>query len=266
MNFYAGLSMNFPAFITPEVAKSGLWVSLTLLGAILADNILRSLIKIPKHFETRRTRTYVSIIRNIITVVIYGIALNIIFLIFNINITPLLASAGILGVVVGLGARALIEDLINGLFLLSQDKITLGDYIKIDLVEGMVENMGFRTLSIRAENGSLTIIPNGQVKQFTNFSRHRANVFVDLPVKADMPIDTVLKAMNEALDQLRADPKFGENVMTESKVEGIDDVKAVGPMIVRATIVITPEMRWDVARKYRYLAKKEFEKHKIAFG
>src|SRR5437016_3993333 len=121
---------------SPALVKSLFTVSMTILIAILADNFFRMFIKLPKHFENRRAQTFVTIIRNIVTVIVYGIALHIIFIELGINITPLLASAGILGITVGIGARPLVEDLITGLFLLSQDSIAVGDYIRIDDIEG----------------------------------------------------------------------------------------------------------------------------------
>src|SRR5260221_13402285 len=118
--------------LSPEIIRSILYVIITILLTIIADHLLRSLIKVPKHFDNRRAQTYAAIIRNLVTIVIYVISLQIIFIILGINLTPLLASAGIIGLTVGIGARPLVEDLIGGLFLLSQNAIAVGDYISIE--------------------------------------------------------------------------------------------------------------------------------------
>src|SRR6266566_8936230 len=148
-------------------------VCLILLVTIILNSLLRSFIRIPKKLDTRRGRTYVSIVRSTISIILFAVALHIIFILLGINIAPLLASAGIIGITIGIGARPLVEDLVTGLFLLSQNSIAVGDYVRIDDIEGTIEAINFRTLDIRAENGALAIIPNSQVKKVVNFSRYQ---------------------------------------------------------------------------------------------
>lgn len=239
-------------------------ILLTFLIAVIIDNILRSFIKVPKSFENRHTRTYAIMLRKTLTVVIYIGAFYFISQELGFNITPLLASASIIGIVVGIGARALIEDLINGFFLLTQEAIAIGDYIKVDESEGVIEKLGFRTITIRGENGELHIIPNGLVKKVINYSRHRSYMHVDFPVKSDQDIDLTLKAMEEAMDELRRDKQIKDLVFESTSVLGITDYRIDGRIILQARIVTTPEARFKAARIYRYLAKKHFEKYKIA--
>ncbi len=252
--------------LSPDFVKSAFTVSLTILLAVIIDNVLRSFVRLPKHFETRRSRTYETIVRNIITVIVYGIALHALFLELGINITPLLASAGIIGIVVGIGARPIVEDLISGVFILSQEAIAVGDYVRIDTEEGYIENIGFRTLSIRGEDGALYIIPNGQVKRVVNFSRHRAHMAVDITVKADQKIESVIAEMNAALNELLKDPALVSSLYPGSSVNGIESYTADGRMVIRTTIIVTSVMRYETARKFRYLVKKGFEEKKLIFG
>jgi small-conductance mechanosensitive channel len=263
------MKMNIPFLhfsFSSGFARSAFTVSFTLLVAVILDNILRLFIKLPKHFETRRSRTYVTIVRNSITVLVYAVALHAIFLELGINITPLLASAGIIGVIVGIGARSIVEDFISGVFLLSQDSIAVGDYIRIDTDEGYIENIGFRTLSVRGDDGALYVIPNGQVKRVVNFSRHRSHVFVDITLKADQKIENVLSVMRDALTELQEDPTLTSSLYPGSSVNGIENYTADGRMVVRTTIIIAPILRYEAARKYRYLVKKGFEAKKLIFG
>lgn len=239
------------------------FISMTLFLAVIIDTILRSFIKVPKNFENRRSRAYVTILRKTITIIVYVTAMYFICVELGIDITPLLASASIVGIVVGIGARALIEDLINGFFLLSQDAIAVGDYVKVDDSEGTIEKLGFRTLTIRGDSGELHIIPNGLVKKVINFSRHRSYMSVDFPVKADQDIDLTLKAMNDALKELQRDKDVLDFIFKESDVLGIEEYKTDGKMILRAKLVTISDVRLTVVRKYRYLVKKNFEKLKI---
>src|SRR5580698_8950009 len=122
--------MKFDIF-SEEMIKTYILAGVTLLIAVLVDYILRSLIRVPKHFRNKRTRTVASAIRNIITTLVYLFASYIILTILGINLTPLLASASVIGIIIGIGARSIIEDFVNGIFLLSLDSIQIGDYIKI---------------------------------------------------------------------------------------------------------------------------------------
>jgi len=261
--------MNFNGFdapITQAAAKTYFYVSLTILIAALADHLLKSFVKVPKRVESKRAKTYVSILRSIITIIVYTIALNIVLSLLQINITPILASAGVISVIIGISARSAFEDFISGIFLLSEHSIAIDDYVKLDDVEGYIEAIGFRTLTIRGENGAMYIVPNGLVKKVVNFSRHKAHIIIDLPLKPDQSIELVLKSVQDALSELQKDKDVGESLFPGSLVNGVEDFKPAGPMLVRATIITYPARRFEVARKFRYLVKKEFEKQKILFG
>lgn len=258
-------NINFP--LSSETTKILLFVSLTLLISIIIDNILRSFIRLPKSFDSRRAHTYVSVSRKIITIIVYATAFYIIInKIIGYDLTPLLASAGVIGIVVGIGARALIEDLINGLFLLTQNLISIGDYVKLDDAEGNIEQIGLRTITIRGDSGELYIIPNGQVKKLINFSRHKAYMNIDIPVKSDQDIDLAINAMQEAIKELQKDKDLASSLFPGLKIEGIEEFKIDGKMILRAKIITRSELRANIARKYRYLVKKNFEKYRVTLG
>jgi len=249
-----------------SLIKTYLYAGTTLLIAVLLDYVLRSLIKFPKRFRNKRTNTVAAVIRNVITIIIYIFAGYTILTIFGINLTPLLASASIIGIILGIGARSIIEDFVNGLFLLSLDSIAIGDYIQIDNTEGIIEHIGARTLTIRAQNGSVHIVPNSQIRELINFSKHKFNLFIDVPVKADQDITKVLDASESALKNLKDDKEFADALFPGSCVNGIEDFKPTDVMIIRITITTYPIRRWEIGRKYRILLKKEFEKQKILFA
>src|SRR5258708_1547916 len=260
-------SMNLNYFVTPLFARTLFFISLAVLAAVVLNSWVRTVIKVPKNLESKRSRTYISVIHNIITVLIYGILLYVVLVMLGINITPLLASAGIIGVAVGFGARSLIEDLISGVFLLSQRAIAIGDYVKIDDTdEGYIESIGLRTLTIRDESGALHIIPNGYIKRVINFSQRESTFMIDIPVKATVAIDPVLHILEEALLTLQKHKLHGEYILPVSTIKGIQDIKSDNVMVVRAHLVTAHAKRWRIAREYRYLVKKGFEKHKLNFG
>jgi len=252
--------------LSAAMIKTYIYAGITLLIAVLVDYILRSLIRVPKHFNNKRTKTVAAVTRNLITSLVYLFALYVILTLFGINLTPLLASASVIGIIIGIGARSIIEDFANGIFLLSLDSIAIGDYIKIGDTEGIIELIGARTLTIRTQDGAIHIVPNSQIKELVNFSRHKFNVFIDLPVKANQDIDKVTKAAQNALKQLQDDPTYTDSLFPGSEVNGIEDFKNTEIMTFRVTLTTYPIRRWEIARRYRLLIKKEFEKHKLVFA
>ena len=246
--------------------KMYLYAGITLLVAVLLDYVFRSLIRFPKRFRNKRTNTVAAVLRNIVTIIIYVFSGYTILTIFGINLTPLLASASIIGIILGIGARSIIEDFVNGLFLLSLDSIAIGDYIQIGDTEGIIEHIGARTLRIRAQNGSVHIVPNSQIRELVNFSKHKFNLFIDLPIKANQDIIKVTQAAENALKQLQKDEDFKDSLFPGSQVNGIEDFKNTEIMIFRVTLTTYPIRRWEIGRRYRFLIKKEFEKEKLIFA
>lgn len=241
-------------------------ITSVLLATIIANSVLRALIRIPKKIEIVRAETFVNILRNIVSVLIYAVGGNYILVILNINIAPVLASAGIMGVILGFGAKPFIEDIIGGLFLFTQSNISIGDYIVVGDVEGYIESVGIRTMAVRGEAGALHIIPNSMVKLVSNYSRGKAHVYLDIPVKSDQPIEHVLKTMEHTVEALRSDKKVGVYISADSKVMGIEAIKEAGVMIIRTDLITHTGMRWPVAKEFRLLVKKAFEKEKLVLA
>lgn len=256
-------ALDFP--ISKETTMTYFHVSLTFLIAVIADYGLRSLVKVPKHFDTRKAQSVAVIIRNTITIAAYAIATYISLELLGINLTPLLASASVIGIILGIGARSTIEDFTTGFFLLSAGSIAVGDQVKIGTTEGAISYIGYRTLTIKADTGALHIIPNGQIKELINYSRHPATIMINIPVKGDQKIDKVLEAAEKALKLLETDKKVSPNLLPGSQVQGVDDFITNGTltMVIQVILVAVPSKQWEAARVYRYLLKKEFEKNKI---
>jgi moderate conductance mechanosensitive channel len=150
---------------TPEIAKDSFFIALTLLFAILVSSVLRSFIRVPKGLENKRGNTFASVLKSAVSVIVYAIALHVIFGILDINVAPLLASVGIVGLAVGMGARPLIEDLIGGMTILAQSEVAIGEEVEVDGSVGKIEKINLRTLTLRAKDGSVIIIPNSLVKK-----------------------------------------------------------------------------------------------------
>ncbi len=130
-------------FLATETAlRNIIVIILILVASYLLDALVRSFIKVPKHLESRRSLTYVTVIRNAISVLIGLVTAYAVFLILGVPIAPLLTSAGIAGIAIGLGVRPLIEDLVAGLFLLTNASIGIGDYVSVVDTNVFNENIG----------------------------------------------------------------------------------------------------------------------------
>lgn len=236
-----------------------------LLLAAIIQMVLIQFIRVPKRLESRRAKTYVAALHNTVSIIVFSTAIYFILLRLGVNITPLLASAGVVGVVVGLGSRSLIADFIAGLFLLTEDSIRIGDTIKIGSAEGTVETIRLRTLSMRDTQGAVHIIPNGEIKTVINKSRGTTHMTIDIPIKPSTKIDTVLSLLTSCLTVLAKDKAFKHEILPSSGIRGIESI-GKDSIIVRAVIDTRSSKRLDIARHYRYLIKKAFEKKKIQIG
>jgi len=219
-------------------------------------------IQVPKNLESPRTNTYVSVLKSFLSVFIYVMALYYIFTVLQINMTPIFASAGAVGIIIGLGLRSFIEDFFTGMFILTEDTVRVGDYVDIGGSEGVTESLGLRTVRIRDKNGAVHIFPNREIKKIVNFSRRQARVIVDFPVKTNQPIDDVIGVLEQSLVILRKDKIVGASIHENSRVEGVDSIHP-GHIIVRTLILTKAAGRWSAGRTFRRLALKEFDKAKI---
>lgn len=256
----------FEALITSIMFEKLITILLVLLFAWLTNTILQRLIRIPTKFQTRRAKTVTTIFKNTLSIALYTFSFYLIFKILEIDVTPILASAGIAGLALGFGARSLIEDLLSGLFLLIENSLVVGDLIRIGNIEGMVKKITFRTVTIQDKQGIFHIIPNGQIKILANLSRAKARINIDLTLSTEQAIDNFLAIAAKTIEQLKNDQDLGQKILEESAVKGIEEFLPKGQMVVKIILVTPWREQWKIARRYRYLLKKNLEKAKISLG
>jgi small conductance mechanosensitive channel len=183
----------------------------------------------------------------------------------NINIAPLLASAGIVGFAIGFGSQSLIKDLISGVFLLTGEVFYDGDIIKIGEIQGKVEKVGIRTVTVRDLNGVLHTIPNGTITTVANFTKDWSRANIDIGVSIEHPIDQILEIFKQEIEAIKSDPQYSNWIIGNPKIEGITEM--TGTKIVIKTLFKTNEAKkWDLEREYRYRIKKRFEKDNLKFA
>jgi small-conductance mechanosensitive channel len=210
-------------------------------------------------------RTMAAIIRATAYAVIGFIVLLHVLSVFSINLTPLLASAGVLGVGVGLGAQSIFKDMINGILILVEDQYNVGESVKIAGLSGTVVDMSLRCTTLRDGDGTLYIIPNSQVATVSNLSRDFSVASLSLSVDASADPDHVLTVLRSVALEVRNDPAFAQIVMADPDVPGLDQIKGrevVYPVSIRVRI----SQKDAVLRELRRRILKAFEREAIPLG
>ena len=181
----------------------------------------------------------------------------------GVNIAPLLAGAGLLGVAVSLASQNIIKDAINGFFIILEDQYALGDVINVGNVGGLVENLNLRITQLRDSEGRLITIPNSEIKIVANLSSRWSRADLSIPVAYHADIDQALELINTVGVQMDADPKWLEQIIETPQVLGVENFGDRGLMI-RVWIKTQPLKQWEVAREYRRRVKVAFDKVGIA--
>jgi small-conductance mechanosensitive channel len=176
----------------------------------------------------------------------------------GINITPILAGVGILGLAVGFGAQTLVKDIINGLFILVEDSISVGDVVNIRNTGGLVEAVNLRTIRLRDLQGSVHIIPNSQVEMITNMTKDYSYYVLDVGIAYREDTDEVVAALQEIDTEMRADPAFAPDMLEPIEILGVERF-ADSAVVIRARLKTKPIRQWTVGREFNRRMKKLFD-------
>lgn len=210
----------------------------------------------------QRARTAAKLVRNLGRAILIVVGVLMVLNQLDFNISPLLASAGVVGLAISFGSQSLVRDFVTGFFLHLEHQFALGDVIRIGAVEGTVENITLRLVYLRDSTGALHIIPNGQIPQVTNLTRAWGRVTVDIDVPwADS--DRAQEAIGRAADALGADPALADSLLDPPQVTGIEKI-AGGSVTLRISARVDPYRRDDVSRALRLRIKQSLDQEGIA--
>ncbi len=237
-------------------------IGLTLMMALLvweAANtaIQRHLAKLSADAATARSarvRTLLPMLRTVIAGVVLVVAGITILTEIGVNVAPLLAGAGVIGLAVGFGSQTLVRDIITGIFLLFEDAVAVGDVVTVGGLSGTVEALSIRSIRLRALDGSIHIVPFSAVSTVTNQTRDYGFAVLDLAVDYDTDTDRVEAVLKEVGQALRLDDVFGAHVLAPIEVMGVDKLTDSG-VVVRGRIKTVPLRRWAVAREFNRRVK-----------
>lgn len=218
--------------------------------------------------ETRRQarlRTLLPILRNVLFVIILVIAILMILSSMGIEIAPLIAGAGVVGVAVGFGAQTLVKDVISGMFFLLDDAFRIGEYIQSGSYKGTVESFSLRSVKLRHHRGPLYTVPFGELGAVQNMSRDWVIDKMMIGVTYDTDLEKARKLIKEVGKELAANPEFAPHILEPLKMQGVEQFGDYAIQI-RMKMMTKPGEQFVIRRKALALIRKTFNEHGINFA
>ncbi len=208
--------------------------------------------------RSQRIRTLLPLLRNFVLVVLAVIVTLTVLSEVGVNIAPLLAGAGVVGLAVGFGAQTLVKDVITGLLFLIEDAIAVGDVVELGSHSGVVEAITVRSLRLRDVSGTVHQIPFSEVSSIVNMTKDFSYALMDIGVAYRENVDEVIDVIKQVGAELRADPSFGPLIVEDLDVMGLDRFEG-SAVVIRARIKTQPVKQWTVRRGFNRLLKQRFD-------
>jgi len=217
----------------------------------------------PQARRTQRAETIGAVVRSVVSIVIWSIAVITVLEILGINLGPLIAGAGIAGVALGFGAQSLVKDFLSGMFMLMEDQYGVGDVIDTGVATGTVEGVSLRTTRLRDVDGVVWHVPNGTILRVGNKSQQWARAVVDVPVTFQADTGAANEVIRSVTDQVWHDPEFASVILAEPSVLGVESL-APGRVVIRVVVRTRPQEQWRVERELRVRIKAALDEAGIA--
>ncbi len=208
--------------------------------------------------RVQRAKTMGSLLKSIISGVVLAIVTTMILSELGVNIAPIIASAGILGLALGFGAQTLVKDFLSGIFMLVEDQYGVGDVVDLGEASGTVEAVSLRVTRLRDLNGTVWYVRNGEILRVGNMSQNWARAVLDVTVTYDTDLVRVRRVLAEVLRGIWEDDDFRGRVIEEPEEPGVEAMTVDG-IVVRVTLKTAPMEQWSVARTLRERIKARFD-------
>jgi moderate conductance mechanosensitive channel len=224
----------------------------------LMDRQLNALAREGHYARAARLRTFQPMLRTVLLCLIVTVVGLTALSEIGVNVAPLLAGAGIVGIAIGFGSQKLVQDLITGLFLLLENTVQVGDNVSVSGLSGTVENVSIRTIRLRAGDGSVHIVPFSAVTTITNSSRGAGNAAVSVNVSYKEDTDRAGQILKDIVAEMRQEPEYRQAIRGDLELWGIDKVDGSMVSIV-GQIRCTDSGRWPVQREFNRRMKQKFQ-------
>jgi moderate conductance mechanosensitive channel len=211
-----------------------------------------------KAAQGARVRTLLPMLRTALMAMILIFVVLSVLTEIGVNVAPLIAGAGVIGIAVGFGSQRLVQDVITGIFLLFEDAVAVGDVVQLGGLTGVVEQLSIRSIKLRAVDGSLHIIPFSAVTSVTNQTRDFAFAVIDVNVDYREDTDRVSEALREIATEMRQDPRWRAVIRDDLDVMGVHQLGDSG-VVIRVRLKTEPSQRWAVGREMNRRIKRRFD-------
>lgn len=208
--------------------------------------------------DVKRAETLTRLIRRAILIGLWGIVILVILKEIGVEIGPILASAGILGLAVGFGAQNLVRDILSGFFFILEDQVRVGDAVIVNGTSGLVEQINFRTIVIRDLEGVVHVFPNGTIQTLSNRTKTWSGYVFDLGVAYKEDTDRVVEVIMQVGEALRQDGRFGPLMIEPVEIFGIEKLDD-SAVVIRGRIKTRPLQQWTVGREFLRRIKYAFD-------
>lgn len=260
--------------LLPWLSEGGLKIVLILLvivivhyfGRRILDKIVRRVIDQSDYgsaaAERKREDTLIRIFHTTIAVILWTIGIIMILSEFGVDVGPLVAGAGLVGIAVGFGAQYLVRDVISGLFIILENQYRVGDVVELEGVSGNVEDITLRKTVVRDLDGAVHHIPNGEIKKSSNLSKDFARINIDIGVAYESDISQVERVINQVGLELSKDPDWSPRI---KKAPEFVRINSFGDSAINIKILgdVEPQEQWAVAGEFRKRLKVAFDKEGI---
>ncbi|WP_028608678.1 mechanosensitive ion channel family protein [Paenibacillus harenae] len=242
----------FRVAIILVVGKVLVWIIHKTINRVVLE---RESKRLPSH--TRRMTTLGKLMKNVVSYVVYFIAAMLVLSEFGIDLGPLLAGAGVLGLAIGFGAQSLVKDIITGFFIVLEDQFAVGDVIQSGQFKGTVEMIGLRTTRIQSWTGEMFIIPNGMINEVTNFSINNSIAVVDISIAFEEEVDRAIEVIRHTMITLQ-----DTDLVNAPEVLGVQAIAPTG-VTLRVIAECKPNTQHALARKLNLEMKKALDANGI---
>jgi len=209
-----------------------------------------------------RAQTIGLVLKSTASIVIYSIAVITALAEVGINLAPLIAGAGIVGVALGFGAQSLVKDFLSGLFMLAEDQYGVGDVIDVGEAVGTVEVVNLRTTKLRGVDGTVWHVPNGEIRRVGNMSQQWARALLDVEVAYSTDLGKAEQVVKEVADKLWREDTWRVDILEEPEIWGIQTLGASG-IAIRLVVKTQPGRQWAVSRELNRRIKDRFDEEGI---
>ena len=260
--------------IVPWLLDHGIKIVLIILASWVLNKITTRLIKkavsvtikhdpsMTEEGRKKREDTLYRIFTAVTKSFILALAIMMILKEAGLDIGPLLAGAGIVGLALGFGGQYLIRDIITGLFIIIENQYRIGDVINVDTVGGLVEDISLRKTTLRDLNGTVHHIPHGEIKRVSNLSKKYARVNLDIGISYSSDLEHVISVINRTGQELANDPLYSDSIITAPQFLRVDDF-ADSAIVVKVLGDTKPLKQWEITGELRKRIKIAFDKEGI---